>query len=105
MTAPKGDLRAHLAMFFRDELISWSWRRQPHSANVMPPSIMELKKKVDGNVQDVMHRAHAVAPIKQFQDNNQMVMSSAQQAACDLVAVASNPDKLCQMDPTWHPWF
>eukprot|EP00958_Prasinococcus_capsulatus_P028070 scaffold6247_cov416-Prasinococcus_capsulatus_cf.AAC.16 len=92
-------------MFFRDELLSWSWRRQPHSMNAMPPSIVELKKKVDGNVQEVMHRAHAVAPEPYPLDAGQMNLGSVQQTACDLVTAATSPERLCQMDPTWHPWF
>jgi len=54
-----------LAMFFRDELISWSWRRTPG----MPPasgaggiSTAELKAKVAANVDQVMTRIRTIAP-------------------------------------------
>ena len=55
-----------LAMFFRDELISWSWRRPPgiapsaSAANGM--SSAELKNKVGDNVEEVIKRVRSIAP-------------------------------------------
>lgn len=55
-----------LSMFFRDELISWSWRRPPgmSSAPTTPGGISssELKQKVTANVDQVMVRVKAIAP-------------------------------------------
>lgn len=56
-----------LAMFFRDELLSWSWRRplgtplaSISSGGSMNP--MDFKQKVIMNVDNVIHRINGIAP-------------------------------------------
>lgn len=56
----------HLAMFFRDELLSWSWRRPlgmpmaPHPGGGLSPA--DFKHKVTTNVEHVIGRIHSIAP-------------------------------------------
>ena len=58
-------MRYQLAMFFRDELVSWSWRRPPG----MPAApaaggigSAELKQRVTSNVDQVLTRIKNIAP-------------------------------------------
>ncbi|RYQ79865.1 hypothetical protein Ahy_Scaffold1g106653 isoform A [Arachis hypogaea] len=85
----------HLAMFFRDELLSWSWRRPlgmpmaPMAGGTMSP--VDFKQKVITNVE---HEENAMEPPQ-----------PVQRGVTELVEAALNPRNLCMMDPTWHPWF
>ncbi|KAM7263761.1 hypothetical protein ACFE04_001444 [Oxalis oulophora] len=100
-----------LAMFFRDELLSWSWRRPLVTPNAplagggsMNP--VDFKHKVTTNVEHVIGRISAIAP--QFADEEDNVVDppqSVQRGVAELVDAALNPRNLCMMDPTWHPWF
>ncbi len=53
-------------MFFRDELISWSWRRPPGASPANGAaggmSLAELKSKVTENVELVINRVQKIAP-------------------------------------------
>lgn len=56
----------HLAMFFRDELISWSWRR-PLGMPLAPIgggslNNADLKIKITTNVEHVVNRVTGIAP-------------------------------------------
>lgn len=56
----------HLAMFFRDELLSWSWRRPlgipsvPVAAGMINPS--DFQQKVVNNVDHVVNRIKSISP-------------------------------------------
>ncbi|KAM7251269.1 hypothetical protein ACFE04_023152 [Oxalis oulophora] len=103
----------HLAMFFRDELLSWSWRRLPG----MPPAPLagggslnpaDFKHKVTTNVEHVIRRINSIAPqfVDEEEDNSVVdPLQSVQRGVSDLVDAALSPRNLCMMDPTWHPWF
>lgn len=56
----------HLAMFFRDELLSWSWRRPLGipSVPVAPGMInpLEFQQKVINNVEHVINRIKSISP-------------------------------------------
>lgn len=57
----------HLAMFFRDELLSWSWRR-PLGMPMAPlagggsMNPHDFKQKVTTNVEHVIARIKSIAP-------------------------------------------
>ncbi|MCI02516.1 transformation/transcription domain-associated protein-like, partial [Trifolium medium] len=97
-------------MFFRDELLSWSWRRPlgmpmaPMAAGgTMSP--VDFKQKVITNVEHVVARVKGIAP-QNFSDEEENVMEppqSVQRGVTELVEAALNPRNLCMMDPTWHP--
>ncbi|CAL9045632.1 unnamed protein product [Musa banksii] len=101
----------HLAMFFRDELLSWSWRRPlgippaPVAAGGINP--LDLEQKVTTNVDHVIVRIKAIAPqcFPEEDDNTTDPPQSVQRGVTDLVEAALEPRNLCMMDPTWHPWF
>lgn len=56
----------HLGMFFRDELLSWSWRRPlgmplgPAGGSGLNP--IDFKDKVSTNVENVIGRINGIAP-------------------------------------------
>ncbi|KGN48912.1 transformation/transcription domain-associated protein [Cucumis sativus] len=100
-----------LAMFFRDELLSWSWRRPlgmplaSIAAGGMNPA--DFKQKVTTNVDLVIGRINGIAP-QYFSEEEENAMDppqSVQRGVSELVDAALQPKNLCMMDPTWHPWF
>ncbi|XP_031107078.1 transformation/transcription domain-associated protein-like [Ipomoea triloba] len=102
----------HLAMFFRDELLSWSWRRPlgvpmgpvVGAGNLNP---VDLKQKISTNVEHVIGRINGIAPqcISEEEENGMDNPQSVQRGVAELVEAALTPRNLCMMDPTWHPWF
>jgi transformation/transcription domain-associated protein len=112
IVAPKSQhVQHHLAMFFRDELLSWSWRRPPGmpsapaSAGGINP--VEFEQKVTTNVEDVIRRIKRIAPqcFPEEDENATEPPQSVQRGVTELVEAALRPKSLCMMDPTWHPWF
>ncbi|KAF5735955.1 Phosphatidylinositol 3- and 4-kinase family protein with FAT domain isoform 1 [Tripterygium wilfordii] len=101
-----------LAMFFRDELLSWSWRRPLGMALAPVPgggsmSPIDFKNKVTTNVDHVIGRISRVAPqyFSEEEENAVDPPQAVQKGVADLVEAALSPRNLCMMDPTWHPWF
>ncbi|XP_042425801.1 transformation/transcription domain-associated protein-like [Zingiber officinale] len=101
----------HLAMFFRDELLSWSWRRPlgtpPATVAAGGVNQLDFEQKVATNVENVVSRIKSIAPqcFPEEDDNTTDLPQSVQRGATDLVEAALEPRNLCMMDPTWHPWF
>ena len=51
-------------------------------------------------------RVRAVKPHEVMSNQKSNVSSQhLQKGAYDLVERAVNPEMLCRMEPTWHPWF
>ncbi|KAL6959953.1 non-specific serine,threonine protein kinase [Sarracenia purpurea var. burkii] len=103
----------HLAMFFRDELLSWSWRR-PLGMMPLAPVVGggnlnpgDFKQKVTTNVDQVIARISGIAPqyVSEEEENATDPPQSVQRGVTELVEAALTPRNLCMMDPTWHPWF
>ncbi|GMI76972.1 hypothetical protein like AT2G17930 [Hibiscus trionum] len=100
-----------LAMFFRDELLSWSWRRPgmplapAAGGGSMNPA--DFKHKVTSNVENVIGRINGIAPqcLSEEEENVMDPPQSVQRGVTELVEAALQPRNLCMMDPTWHPWF
>ncbi|XP_008795100.2 transformation/transcription domain-associated protein-like [Phoenix dactylifera] len=112
ITSPKQSQHIwhHLAMFFRDELLSWSWRRPlgNHSAPLVGGiNPMDFQQKVTTNVDHVIGRIRGIAPqsVSEEEENSTDPPQSVQRGVTDLVEAALAPSSLCMMDPTWHPWF
>ncbi|XP_074308594.1 transcription-associated protein 1-like isoform X2 [Silene latifolia] len=101
----------HLAMFFRDELMSWSWRRPPGMPLAPVPggclSPADFKYRVTANVELVIERINGIAPqsLSEEDENAMDLPQSVQRGMAELVEAALSPRNLCMMDPTWHPWF
>lgn len=101
-----------LAMFFRDELLSWSWRR-PLGMPMAPVAgggslnPVDFENKVTTNVENVIGRISGIAPqyFSEEEENAMEPPQSVQRGVTELVETALTPRNLCMMDPTWHPWF
>ncbi|XP_040962395.1 transformation/transcription domain-associated protein [Gossypium hirsutum] len=101
-----------LAMFFRDELLSWSWRR-PLGMPLAPAAgtgslnPADFKNKVTTNVENVIGRINGIAPqcFSEEEENAMDPPQSVQRGVTELVEAALLPRNLCMMDPTWQPWF
>lgn len=101
-----------LAMFFRDELLSWSWRR-PLGVSMAPLAAggslnpTDFKQKVTTNVDNVIGRIGGISPqcFSEEEENAVEPPQSVQRGVSELVEASLNPRNLCMMDPTWHPWF
>jgi transformation/transcription domain-associated protein len=101
----------HLAMFFRDELLSWSWRRPlgipsvPVAAGMINP--LDFQQKVINNVDHVINRIKSISPhyLADEEEDTTEPPQSVQRGVTDLVEAALSSRNLCMMDPTWHPWF
>jgi phosphatidylinositol kinase/protein kinase (PI-3 family) len=91
----------HLGLFFRDELLNWSWRRLRSPG----PTPMDLKTMVKSNVANTINRMKAMKPTEKINSKTNVSSQHLQKGAYDLVERAVNPECLCRMEPTWHPWF
>ncbi|KAJ0977282.1 hypothetical protein J5N97_012756 [Dioscorea zingiberensis] len=100
-----------LAMFFRDELLSWSWRRPlgMPSSTIAASGIgqLDFEQKVTTNVEHVIGRIKGISPqyFTEEEESTTDPPQSVQRGVTDLVEAALSPRNLCMMDPTWHPWF
>ncbi|KAK4791103.1 hypothetical protein SAY86_031516 [Trapa natans] len=114
VTSPKQyqHLWHQLAMFFRDEMLSCSWRRPlgiPLASSLAGGEVnpVDLKHKITNNVEHVIGRVNRISP-QFYSEEDVDVMDppqSVQRGVTDLVRAALTPRNLCRMDPTWHPWF
>lgn len=102
---------AQLALFFRDQLMLWPWRRQqavgPQVGGPGPgASAPELKQIALRNMEKAMERCHDIAPLlPSASAEGTPVGGSVQRGVSQLVEQALSPKNLCRMDATWWPWF
>ena len=108
LLVPRTCIDAQLALFFRDELTLWPWRRVTAGAGsqAAPPSADEVRVMATANVEEVLVRCRMLSP----SPPRQLVAPdgscpSVQRGASTLVEAALSPKNLCRMDPTWAPWF
>ena len=106
LLVPRTCIDAQLALFFRDELTLWPWRRVSTGNQVAPPSADEVRVMATANVEEVLVRCRMLSPVPPRQavapDGS---CPSVQRGASTLVEAALSPKNLCRMDPTWAPWF
>jgi transformation/transcription domain-associated protein len=108
LLVPRTCIDAQLALFFRDELTLWPWRRVMSSAGsqAAPPTADEVRVMATANVEEVLVRCRVLSPVPPRQavapDGS---CPSVQRGASTLVEAALSPKNLCRMDPTWAPWF
>ncbi|KAJ6743967.1 ATAXIA TELANGIECTASIA MUTATED ATM -RELATED [Salix purpurea] len=101
-----------LAMFFRDELLSWSWRR-PLGLNLGPATSgssmnpADFKHKVTTNVDHVISRITKIAPqsLSEEEENAVDPPQSVQRGVTELVEAALTPRNLCMMIQHGIPGF
>lgn len=88
------ELEHHLSIFIRDEMTFWytSSHRQSIKEN-------ELRENVQRNSEAIVRSAMYMA--SEPSGGN----LPANQSVLDLIAKATNPEKLCQTDLLWMPWL
>jgi len=100
-------LESQFLAVMRDELMSWSSTKDgakqlsASGAAMAPPRGVEgdaFETRLIESVKRVMTRA--TNPVSTDDDSDPIV-----QKIEDLVHLAESPSLLCQMDPSWHPWF
>lgn len=129
------DLADFLTIFVRDELLLWyinyfSMNNNPagsdsKNANTsQPPGIIgeilesPLERleaagidekaffgRVQQNCELILKRTQTLSCIREEEQHITDSPIVLFQAVLDLLSSASNPQKLAQMDPHWHPWF
>ncbi|KAI5365365.1 putative transcription-associated protein [Septoria linicola] len=87
------ELEHHLSIFIRDEISFW-YMSNRHTAKEN-----EMREHVQKNSELIVNKAVAIA--KEPTGNN----LPASQSVLDLVAKATNPEKLAQTDLLWMPWL
>lgn len=88
------ELEHHLSIFIRDEI--QFWYMSSHRQSIKES---EMRENVQRNAEAIVNKAVAIA--KEPPGNN----VPASQSVLDLVARATNPEKLCQTDLLWMPWL
>ncbi|KAK3714099.1 transcription-associated protein 1 [Vermiconidia calcicola] len=88
------ELEHHLSIFIRDEMTFWY--TQSHRQSIKEN---ELRENVQRNADAIVNKALVMA--KEPNAGN----LPANQSVLDLVARATNPEKLSQMDLLWMPWL
>lgn len=88
------ELEHHLSIFIRDEI--QFWYMNAHRGTVKEN---EMREHVQRNAEAIVNKAVVLA--KEPGANN----LPASQSVLDLVAKATNPEKLCQTDLLWMPWL
>jgi transformation/transcription domain-associated protein len=88
------ELEHHLSIFVRDEM--QHWYMASHRQVVKED---EMRSNVMRNSEAIVNKAVAIA--KEPTANN----IPASQCVLDLIAKATNPEKLAQADLLWMPWL
>ena len=101
---PGGCFDAHLALFLRDQITLWPWRRGSAPTSAPPPAGEELQELVDLNAAEVMH-ARLAPLLPQPPRRGATGYVNPQRGASKLVEAALFPPNLCRMDPTWQAWL
>ncbi|EMC93830.1 hypothetical protein BAUCODRAFT_75390 [Baudoinia panamericana UAMH 10762] len=92
--ATSSELEHHLSIFIRDEMTFWY--TTSHRQNIKEG---ELRENVQRNADAIVNKAVVLA--REPAAGN----LPASQSVLDLVARATNPEKLCQTDMLWQPWL
>ncbi len=68
-----------------------------------------LKLLVHTNVRKSLERTRQVAPQPLVEEALAQLLQGARSpvniGVADLIELATSPQALCRMEPTWHPWF
>jgi len=97
----KDQLRHHLAIFLRDDLISW---QIPEELDDEIEWKKKLRVTVETGVNFFIEKVKAVAPALQVTDKN-LFNIPINKKVTELIEQAQDPLNLCQMDPLWQPWI
>lgn len=93
---PEGELEMQLSIFMRDEVAHWfTSQKRP----MEPENTNMLREAVQQNSDLIVKKASSIGSLPTGTN------LPANQTVVDLVAIAVNPMKLCQMDPLWMAYL
>eukprot|EP01102_Stenamoeba_stenopodia_P009572 TRINITY_DN2839_c0_g1_i2.p1 TRINITY_DN2839_c0_g1~~TRINITY_DN2839_c0_g1_i2.p1 ORF type:complete len:406 (+),score=107.21 TRINITY_DN2839_c0_g1_i2:627-1844(+) len=98
----KTQLPSYLHLLLRDELIAWCTQQETPLPAVQAK---DIKDKTATNTTAILQKIQNVAPPLTPSDNKKAPAVPINKKVSDLILAATSPTNLCQMDPTWHPWF
>jgi len=98
----KTQLPSYLNLLLRDELIAWCSQQE-----IPLPAVQakDIKDKTATNTTAILQKIQNVAPPLTPSDNKKGPAVPINKKVSDLILAATSPTNLCQMEPTWHPWF
>ena len=99
LSDPSLQFEDFLGIFLRDESISWVGLQRQPSQGALADSTM--KERIAQNANVVMKKIQSLSTPREGEPES----APADQRLLELIAAATNPQQLCQMDPTWQPWF
>lgn len=104
LTQNNSNLNACLNLFFRDELLAWASRRE--SRSYISSNMAHLHAIVDRNATEAIANIKNLCPVvpRNLAENN-WELGIVNRRVKELVEKATNKFNLCNMDPTWHPWY
>lgn len=97
----KGGFDSFLHLFLRDEIMAWAQRRT--MVQDFDLSEKALNQIVSDSAEGIWKRVKISLP--QAENCSEDSIEQWQEKVIELVQMATDSSKLCQMDPTWHPWF
>ncbi len=95
------NLSSVLALFFRDDLLLWSARRNSANSVAALGAFQQLPSLVNQNVDKCLERVRQVAPAV-GPGPDSATWRVPHRGALELVEAAMSPQLLCRQDPTWH---
>ena len=104
LTQRHSNLASCLSLFFRDELLAWASRRESRSQYTS--SMSQLQPLVEKNVAGAMQNVKEICPDvpKNYMEEG-APRGVINRGVEELIRRAIDPENLCTMDPTWHPWY
>eukprot|EP00963_Diacronema_lutheri_P006687 scaffold587_cov339-Pavlova_lutheri.AAC.11 len=97
----KDGFDSFLHLFLRDEIMAWAHRRT--MVQDFDLSEGSLNQIVRDSADNIWKRVKVCLP--QAGSCPEDSHEHGQEKVIELVQNATDPSKLCRMDPTWHPWF
>lgn len=107
LSGKKQDLSDYLTLYIRDEILSWVSLNHSNISNSSEDHLnmhSEIASKILQNVDIIMKRVQSLGCSKELEKAADS-LQPLDQTILDLIACATNPQKLAHMDSHWHPWL
>ncbi|XP_033220023.1 transformation/transcription domain-associated protein-like [Belonocnema kinseyi] len=96
LVQPSYQIEATLRAILRDEIVD-DRSKKFRIENAVKPEVEKRQKVITNVTSAVASVSKRLNSLAYFDGNDSRVKN--------LFATSTNPDNLCQMDPTWHPWL
>ena len=99
-------LKPYLTLILRDDLMSWhASKMQPQTDAEQRRNEAQLAERVSKNVKHALDRVQTAAPRLSHSGGRVHREHRVDHIAHRLIEAAAQPERLCQMNPTWMPWL